>query len=149
MFRYLFLSRKRMQNGEFCWVLQLVVPLRHGGDGDQRYCLMAVDIEHFKIFNEWYGQEAGDRFLKIAGPKRGLVPPDEFIPVLENSGFMAKLDMYVWDMVCSSVRGWLDRGYRVVPISVNVSRADIYTVDVAECFCGLIKKYRLDPSLMR
>ena len=28
---------------------------------------MAVDIEHFKIFNEWYGQEAGDRFLKIAG----------------------------------------------------------------------------------
>ena len=29
-------------------------------------------------------------------PERGLVPPDEFIPVLENSGFIAKLDMYVW-----------------------------------------------------
>ena len=32
--------------------------------GDQKYCLVAVDIEHFKLFNEWYGMEAGDQFLK-------------------------------------------------------------------------------------
>ena len=28
------------------------------------WCLMAIDIEHFKLFNEWYGIEAGDTFLK-------------------------------------------------------------------------------------
>ena len=33
------------------------------GIGKARFCLMAVDIEHFKLFNDWYGQEAGDRFL--------------------------------------------------------------------------------------
>ena len=32
--------------------------------GEDKYCLVAVDIEHFKLYNEWYGMEAGDRFLK-------------------------------------------------------------------------------------
>ena len=31
--------------------------------GEERYCLAAVDIEHFKLFNEWYGKKAGDEFL--------------------------------------------------------------------------------------
>ncbi|MFR3753049.1 MAG: diguanylate cyclase domain-containing protein [Enterocloster sp.] len=31
------------------------------------YCLMAIDIEHFKLFNDWYGQEAGDRLLAMIG----------------------------------------------------------------------------------
>lgn len=37
----------------------------------QPYCLMAVDIEHFKLFNEWYGEEAGDRFLGDLGAVLG------------------------------------------------------------------------------
>ena len=34
---------------------------------ERSYCLMAVDIEHFKLFNEWYGEEAGDLFLEEVG----------------------------------------------------------------------------------
>jgi diguanylate cyclase (GGDEF)-like protein len=30
---------------------------------EQEFCLVVVDIEHFKLFNEWYGRETGDRFL--------------------------------------------------------------------------------------
>ena len=32
-----------------------------------KYCLVAIDIEHFKLFNEWYGQVAGDKLLRESG----------------------------------------------------------------------------------
>jgi len=32
-----------------------------------KYCLVAIDIEHFKLFNEWYGQVAGDKLLREIG----------------------------------------------------------------------------------
>ena len=31
---------------------------------DQPYCLMAIDVEHFKLFNQWHGEQAGDSLLK-------------------------------------------------------------------------------------
>lgn len=342
--------RAKLTDGGYCWVEQVVVPLRHGnndegivicfirdineqkekdlagkgplsgsqetdaltglypkpvflrkareyldGRPESDHCLMAVDIEHFKLFNEWYGEKEGDRFLatlgsllrnaqqengglagymgrddfvillpydrellagleqemidyvkkrdgntgflpafgiyvasdpsvpvstmydraliaqesvkgnyacrvswydeammrqmedeqlllkevqkgleqnefvfyaqpqcnmvsgKIVGleslvrwnhPERGVISPDLFVPMLEKNGLITKLDRYLWDMVSKKVRGWIDRGRRPVPISVNVSRIDIYAVNVADVFKGLIKKYDLPPALL-
>lgn len=81
-------------------------------------------------------------------PNRGVIGPGEFVPLLERNGFISELDQYVWDLVCASVRRWIDSGHRAVPISVNVSRADLYTLDVAECFTGLVEKYGLPPDLI-
>ncbi len=81
-------------------------------------------------------------------PVRGLVPPIKFIPALEKYGFISMLDRYIWEEVCKCLRNWIDKGYRPVPISVNVSRVDIYTMDVAEYFQELVKKYELEPSLL-
>lgn len=81
-------------------------------------------------------------------PERGLIPPGEFIPLLENNGFIATLDLYLWEQVCACIRDWLDQGLRVLPISVNVSRVDIYTLDVTQCLVDLIYKYRLDPRML-
>jgi len=36
---------------------------------DKKYCMIAVDIEHFKMFNKWYGKEAGDNFLASIAQK--------------------------------------------------------------------------------
>ena len=60
------------------------------------YCVAAIDIEHFKLFNEWYGQEAGDRLLgeigahlqkmrQEAGGIAGYMGGDDFTIVLPNS----------------------------------------------------------------
>ncbi len=81
-------------------------------------------------------------------PQRGIVAPGEFIPVLERHGFIANLDLYVWDEVCSHLRSWIDRGNRPVPVSVNISRADLYAVDVPETFIDLTSRYNLDRSLI-
>lgn len=81
-------------------------------------------------------------------PVRGIVSPGEFIPLLERNGFITSLDLYVWEMVCQCVRSWIDRGNRPVPISVNVSRVDIYALNVVEIFTQLTDKYSLDTSLI-
>jgi len=81
-------------------------------------------------------------------PKRGLISPGEFIPLLESNGFITNLDLYVWDKVCRSVRCWIDRGHRAIPISVNVSRVDVYSLDIVQTFKDLIEKYRLEPHLI-
>lgn len=343
--------RSKRADGSYCWVVQTVVPVRHGGNGDkivmcfiqdideqkqrelelrrnfhlqdtnvdpltgvyrraiffreaeaflkqagpEPYCLMAVDIEHFKLFNEWYGQEAGDSFLvnfgtflreeqqasggiagymggddfgiilpdrlevlerlqnkmiryakerggnagfqpafgifpiadrgisvstmydravialgemkgnyarrscrydsrmkrkmeenhmllsevqraleqdeftfyaqpkcnmatgKIIGleslvrwnhPERGLIAPGDFLPLLEENGFISNLDRYIWDKVCFRLKNWIQNGHRPVPISVNVSRVDVYALDVVKELNELTDRYGLDPRLL-
>lgn len=81
-------------------------------------------------------------------PERGLINPGEFLPLLENNGLITNLDLYIWEEVCKSVRRWIDSGHRAVPISVNVSRVDIYTLDVADVMKKLVERYRLDPMLV-
>lgn len=335
--------RKQKTNGEYCWVLQSVVPISHQ-DGDDEiimcfiqeikatenhtfeiqkkrneltglynktdflklasmmlqqsttpYCMIAVDIEHFKLFNEWYGLAAGDRFLQSVGydlkdieeqlqgiggylggddfamlipyredhidmilkrlmkydenaeenigffpaigvyviddknlsittiydrsvlalttvkgnyihriayykpalqsrieeehkilldfqqglehhefvlylqpkcniitgkivgsealvrwqhPKKGLLMPGAFIPLLERKGIIGKLDYYVWESACQHIRKWMDEGVRPLPISVNLSRIDIFTMDVVKCFKELIQKYQIEQDLI-
>lgn len=62
---------------------------------------------------------------------------------------MVTLDKYVWQGVASWLRECIDRGLRVVPISLNVSRVDILACDVAEHMGALAAQYNLPPELMR
>lgn len=79
---------------------------------------------------------------------RGFVSPGEFIPVLEKKGMIAKLDSYIWEEVCRKLSQWQKTGLELVPVSVNVSRIDIYSMNVPDIFAGLIEKYKIDPELI-
>ena len=81
--------------------------------------------------------------------KEGIILPGKFLPIIEKNGFIVKLDKYIWEEVCKLLRQWLDAGIQTVPISVNVSRIDIYSLDVAVYFKALMKKYRLDTALVK
>lgn len=79
-------------------------------------------------------------------PKRGLQMPSVFIPLFEKNGFISRLDQFVWDRTCAQLRRWSDMGYPDIPVSVNVSRADIYNMDLPDIFMKIIKKYGLEVS---
>ena len=81
-------------------------------------------------------------------PERGLVMPGAFIPILERNSFVASLDLYVWDEACRHIRSWIDRGRRPIPVSVNISRADLYAIDVVDTIEELVTRYGLDRSLL-
>ena len=81
-------------------------------------------------------------------PTRGIVSPGEFIPLLERNGFITKLDAYIWNHVAKGLRLALDMGRQPIPISVNVSRMDLYSIDVVGFFQNLLKTYDLPPRLL-
>ena len=81
-------------------------------------------------------------------PVLGVVSPAVFIPVLESNGYITKLDQYIWEEVCKTIRVWIDEGVRPMPITVNVTKTDILAIDVAEFFSGMLKKYRIPPKYL-
>lgn len=91
------------------------------------------------------GAEALVRWIH---PEMGFLSPGEFIPLFEKNGFITQLDRYVWEEACRLLHSWQSRGLTTVPVSVNISRADIYQADVADVLLGLIRKYRLKPALL-
>lgn len=91
------------------------------------------------------GAEALVRWIH---PVHGIISPGEFIPLFEKNGFISRLDKHVWEQVCIRLKKWKDNGYVLVPVSVNVSRADIYRDNIENYFVELIKKYDVDPSYL-
>lgn len=81
-------------------------------------------------------------------PTRGLVLPSAFVPVMERNGFIASLDLYVWEEACRCLREWQDEDRVILPISVNISRADLYAVDVVEVLEDLVTRYGIDRRLL-
>ncbi|MBQ9038266.1 MAG: EAL domain-containing protein [Clostridia bacterium] len=78
-----------------------------------------------------------------------IIPPARFVPILEKHGIVTNLDKYIWEGVCAWLRKWIDAGNTPVPISVNVSQIDIFSIDVPEFFNGLLEKYRLPARLIK
>ena len=81
-------------------------------------------------------------------PHKGLIPPGDFVPVFERNGFIPKLDYYVWEEVCRLLRKWADEGRELYPISVNISRVDLYNPRLAEMVIELTEKYDLPSELL-
>ena len=63
-------------------------------------------------------------------PTLGMIPPAQFIPMLEESGLILALDRYVWSSAARTVRQWRDRFGFALPVSVNVSRFDMLDPDL-------------------
>lgn len=95
------------------------------------------------------GRLAGaEALVRWNHPQWGFLSPAEFIPLFEKNGFITKLDQFVWERSCAILKRWIDQGYPQVPVSVNVSRADIYQADLCDILVGFIEKYQLSPSLL-
>lgn len=115
----------------------------------------ALDEEQFEVYlqpktniftEDSPGAEALVRWIH---PEKGLLSPGHFIPIFESNGFIGQLDYYVWDHTCRLLRKWLDEGLKPTPVSVNVSRANMYNPNLVEIFVGLMKKYELSTELLQ
>ncbi len=82
-------------------------------------------------------------------PIHGMVSPGKFIPVCEKNGFIVRLDRFVWEEACRFQRKRLDEGKQIVPISVNLSRLNFYSLDLPEFLSMLLAKYELEPWMLK
>ena len=95
--------------------------------------------------NSMNGAEA---LVRWKHPEWGMIPPGEFIPVFEKNGFLFNLDCYVWEKTCQIISGWIRDGKPVVPVSVNVSRVDLYRKNLVTVLSGLVEKYDIPYHLL-
>ena len=102
------------------------------------YLQPKYDIEKGTII----GAEALVRWISL---ENGFISPGDFIPVFENNGFVYEVDKFIWEESCRYLRKWLDEGREVHPISVNVSRIDLYAPKLVQHLVDLREKYQL-PS---
>ncbi|MBO5529589.1 MAG: EAL domain-containing protein [Bacilli bacterium] len=86
------------------------------------------------------GAEALARW-KYAGK---IIPPGLFVPILEKNGDILKLDLYILNAACHDISHYKKLGNKTVPLSCNISRADLRIPNIKEIVVQTIQKYGLD-----
>lgn len=88
----------------------------------------------------------GEALVRWVHPSLGIISPGDFVPVLENNGFIIQVDYYVWESVFAFLRKLRDAGKPLIPISINISRVHIYDSELYNVLTGLQKKYDIPPK---
>ena len=70
-----------------------------------------------------------------------IVPPIEFIPVLEETSDICRLDFHMLEQVCKHIRKWLDAGKKPGRISVNLSRRHMTNAQLVDIIIEIIDRY--------
>ena len=76
----------------------------------------------------------------------GMVSPGDFIPLFEENGLIQRLDKFVWSEVGKQLRNWKEKYDFYVPVSVNVSRIDMYEPDFIDTLLKIIKDNNLTTN---
>ncbi|MDD4159759.1 MAG: EAL domain-containing protein [Synergistaceae bacterium] len=91
------------------------------------------------------GAEALVRWIK---PDGEVILPEMFIPYFEKSGFVTKLDMYMFSETCRILRKWTNEGKKLFPLSCNFSYLDIIDTNFNKNLKTISKKHRIPPCLL-
>ena len=78
-----------------------------------------------------------------------LIPPGAFIPILESSGLITKLDFYIYEETIKNLIKWQEMGLKTVPVSTNFSKANFSSSTFAEDIIAIANKYDFDRDLIR
>ena len=90
--------------------------------------------------------EGAECLVRWILPEGKMIPPLEFIGILEQSDLIAALDKYVWELAAKQLSLWKGTEYQDMYLSVNVSPQDFYYVDVANTMLALCKQYDIPPK---
>ena len=86
---------------------------------------------------------SAEALVRWQHPELGLITPGKFIPLFEENGLVQQVDRYVWREVTLQMAAWRKKYGRVFPVSVNISRIDLYDPDFSRGICALLKEFRL------
>ena len=114
----------------------------------------AVSQNQFKVYYQPKYNIKGDKpvlssaeaLIRWFHPELGMINPGTFIPLFEENGLVHKLDRYVWNEAAAQVKRWKDKYNRTVPVSVNVSRIDLFNPDFEEEILEIVSSNGLTPQ---
>lgn len=102
---------------------------------------MYLQPKHNLHINDYCGCEA---LVRWRHPQKGLISPGEFIPIFEQTGFIKKLDMFMLEEVCKTLKNWEDKKHPEISISVNISRKNLKQTGFIESVLNITNQYRIN-----
>ena len=111
----------------------------------------SLENKEFKIYLQPKMNILGDKpclssaevLVRWIHPVHGLISPALFVPLFENNGLITKLDKYIWNEAAAQIREWKDKYGIVVPLSINVSRVDLFSATLIEDLMEVMEKHQL------
>jgi EAL domain-containing protein (putative c-di-GMP-specific phosphodiesterase class I) len=104
---------------------------------------------HYQPLYTRDGQLCGlEALVRLHHPILGMIYPDRFIPIAEESGLIVPLGNWVLDECCRQSREWQDRGFHQVRIACNVSPLQLTRFDFSSYVIERLHHYRLSPSAL-
>jgi diguanylate cyclase (GGDEF)-like protein/PAS domain S-box-containing protein len=88
-----------------------------------------------------------EALLRWRHPVRGLLAPDRFIPLVQQTGLIKPLTLYVLDAAMRQCREWRDEGI-TLGVAVNLSTRNLLDTDLPAQVCELLERWDLDPALV-
>ncbi|HZX32667.1 MAG TPA: EAL domain-containing protein, partial [Rhodocyclaceae bacterium] len=121
---------------------------------NERGLRRGIENEEFEV---WYqpqvclvsGRYLGaEALVRWRDPERGLIPPNDFIPLAEQTGLIVPLGEQVLNRVCADARRWLDAGLPLGRLGINVAGPQLYRSDFVAALGQAIDRYRLSPETL-
>lgn len=111
----------------------------------ERQFMMYLQPKYSITKNEIIGAEA---LVRWHHPERGMIFPNQFIPVIEENGFIRKVDYYIWAEACRFIRKCEDAEIMTCPVSVNVSRVHLRDDECIKVLSDMIKSNGIPKHLL-
>ncbi len=92
--------------------------------------------------------QGAEALLRWDHPYLGIVPPEHFIPIAEETGLIVELGEWVLAEVIDKLEKWRQMGYRDLKISVNISRIQLYHDRLYATLRKLLSDKKIDPSML-
>jgi diguanylate cyclase (GGDEF)-like protein len=89
-----------------------------------------------------------EALLRWHHPQRGLVPPLEFIDILEDTGLILPVGAWVIGEVCRQLKAWQAQGMAVPPVAINLSARQLQQADLAGAVERIVVRAGVDPALL-
>lgn len=93
-------------------------------------------------------QVGAEALVRWIHPEKGIIYPGRFIHVFEKNGFIGKMDMYMLEQMCSMLSVWTSKGYRPKPLSLNISRLNLYDPKFSNNVLAILERYGVSPQLI-
>ncbi|MCI0734067.1 MAG: EAL domain-containing protein, partial [Methylococcaceae bacterium] len=128
-------------NSEACEWMTIENGLRHGLQRDEFFLVYQPQIN---LKNRRF--EGVEALIRWQHPEQGLIRPDKFIPIAEQSGFIVTLGEWCLNAVCQQIRSWDQEGLGVPRVSVNISARHTRNNRIAEDIRHILSAHRVSPK---
>jgi len=147
----MYLAKDEGKNNYRYYTQELSHEIQRKLDIDMALHNALTNNEMYMIFQPQYSLEAhkilsAEALIRWENPELGFIPPDQFIPIAEDSGLITKIGYFAFEESCKALRQFRAGGVDLKYIAVNVSSIQFREEKLLETFIEIAQRYELQPS---